>query len=379
VAVQGGAEFAVDLYGRLAGQAGNILCSPSSVRAALAMACAGAAGTTERQMAAALRLAPPAGERHPAMANLLAELNAPPLDWDGTPAYELIVANALWAQRGFPFQRSFVDRVAACYAGGLNEADFADPEAAAAAINAWAADRTRGRIPDLVSPAALSGLIRLVLANAVYLKSRWREPFQRELTRDGAFHLASGDTVTAPFMHQQTSLRYMETGEFQAVEIPYRANVLVMTVLLPGRADGLAAMEKSLTAANLRQWLEGMRHEEVRLALPRFRFANWFSLAGALAGMGMADAFDAGAADFSAITQAERFFLSGVIHKTFIAVDEEGTEAAAATAGVAAGAAEGQPELPKVFTADRPFLFLIRHQPTGEVLFLGRLADPTAG
>jgi serpin B len=378
VIIEGGVEFAVDLYRRLAGQTGNILCSPSSIRAALAMACAGAAAATERQMAVTLRLGSAAPARHTAIANLLAELNAAPLDWEGTPAYELSVANALWAQSGYPFRQSFVDLVVARYGGGLNEVDFAAPEAAAVAINTWVADRTRGRIGDIVAPAALCGLVRLVLANAVYFKSNWREPFERTRTRDGNFQLASGHVVSTPFMHQQFALRYLETHDFQAVEIPYRADVLAMMVLLPVRADDLAVIEQSLTAATLRQWLEGMGHHEVQLSLPRFRFASGFRLSEALVSMGMTDAFDAAAADFSGMTQAERFFLDCVLHNTFIAVDEEGTEAAAATAGVAAGAIEGEPEPPKVFTADRPFLFLIHHRPTDEVLFLGRLADPTA-
>ena len=375
--VDGNAQFGLELYALLAAtEKGNLFFSPASIHTALAMTYAGAGGLTAEQMAKTLHFALKADRLSEVFAALLETLNNPWKGPDGKGAYELLVANALWGQKGYPFRQEFIRLLKASYGAGLNQLDFARCEAARGTINGWVAKQTRNKIQDLIPPGAITPIMRLVLTNAIYFKSNWAETFEESATKPGAFHLSPGRQVKAPLMYQKHRFGYMETGEFQALEMPYRFRDLSMVVLLPRKADGLASLEKNLTAGNLAAWLGKIRHEEVKVTFPRFEFASRFSLKKALAALGMTDAFSPDA-DFSGMATIEKLFISDVIHKAYVAVDEQGTEAAAATGGMFLGAAMPvkEPE-PKVFKADHPFLFLIRHRATGAMLFLGRVVNP---
>jgi serpin B len=368
--------FGCDLYAKLKGQAGNMFFSPASIHGALAMTYAGAAGQTAGQMAGTLHFELPADRLHKAFGLLTSELNNPPKRGPD-PAYQLVVSNALWLQKGYPFKDSFTKLVKDNYGAGLNDVNYAAPEPARKTINDWVEKATRDKIKDLIPPGVLNELTRLVLTNAVYFKSDWADTFPEHATKAGPFQLGDGKTASAPLMTQWTHIGYMETEDFQLADLPYKANVLSMTVLLPRKADGLKALEEKLSAKTLAEWLGKAKVTHVDLTLPRFKFTSQFGLKGPLSQLGMVDAFEPGKADFSGMTTMEKLFISAVLHKAFVAVDEKGTEAAAATAIMVGTTA--MPMEPKVvFRADRPFLFLIRHRPTGAVLFLGRLANPGA-
>ena len=369
-------RFAFDLYGRLKGGEGNLFLSPYSISTALAMTYAGARGETAEQMAEVLRL-PASGEAvHGAYGALQSDLNAA---GEGG-AFELVVANRLWGQKGYAFLPDFLALLEARYGAGLEQLDFARAtEAARKTINSWIEKQTRDKIKELLKPGVLDAMTRLVLTNAIYFKGKWAEEFDKKLTRDEDFFPAPEKKVTAPLMHRTAKFGYFEGDGLQALELPYQGDRLAMVVLLPkrnvppGAKDGLAALEASLSAEKVADWLGKLHRREVRVALPRFKTTAEFSLRDTLVAMGMTDAF--GRADFSGMTGTRDLFISAVIHKAFVDVNEEGTEAAAATAVVIRPLNGGGS--PPAFRADHPFLFLIRDTKTGAILFLGRILDPT--
>jgi serpin B len=307
---------------------------------------------------------------------VLARLNEPRKDHDGTRAYDLVVANALWGQKGYPFKPEFLALNKKCYAAGLEGLDFAQSEAARKTINDWVAQQTREKIKDLIPPGVLTNLTRLVLTNAVYFKSNWADKFHKAFTKDAPFRSPGAQPANVPMMLRQGHYGYLEAADFQALELPYRCYDLSMVVLLPRKDDGLPALEQSLTPESLAAIVGKLASEQVRVTFPKFKIECGFSLPKALQALGMTDAFVWKKADFTGMTTAEDLFISDVIHKSYVAVDEEGTEAAAATAVVMRAGSAARREEPKIFTADHPFLFLIRHRPTGLVLFLGRVVEP---
>jgi len=373
----GGNQFAIDLFACLAAdRQGNLFFSPSSIHTALALAYAGAAGPTAAEMSGVLHYGCPPGELVRALGELVAQLNRPALTHENKPAYQLSVANAVWLARGYPFAPEYLATVADRFDAKLAELDFSQPASACEAINDWVANATRGRIPNLVTPGVVPATTRLILTNAIYFKSNWREQFSVERTQDDEFRLADGATVTVPMMYQVDRFGYFETADLQGLELPYARNDLVMLILLPREPGGLRALEEGLVSGRLAAWREELKPTRVEVSLPRFEFASSFQLAAVLQEMGLTAAFDPAAADFSGITEAERLAISEVLHKGFVAVDENGTEAAAATAVVMLGTAMPPPDGPKIFRADHPFVFLIRHRSTDSILFMGRLADP---
>jgi serpin B len=387
--VKGGNAFGVEMYGELAGKVkGNLFFSPGSIETALAMTYAGAGGETAKQMAKALHFDLPAERLHPAFAAVLDQLNHPAqlteywrdaaggVKPEPVSAYQLVVANALWGQKGYPFKAEFTGLVARSYGGAMNELDFAHSEAARVAINEWVGRLTNDKIKDLIGPNVLTPQTTLVLTNAVYFKSDWDHKFGKSATQDGAFKVSAEKSVDVPMMHQTGHFAYMENDLVQGVELPYKVGALSMVILLPRKAEGLGAVEKNLTAENLGTWLKALQGARVDMTMPRWKFSSEMSLRGVLEAMGMTDAFDAQKADFSGMASHEKLFISAVIHKAFVAVDEEGTEAAAATAVAMAASAVMRPAEPKVVKADHPFVFLIRHNATGEILFMGRVANP---
>lgn len=384
-----GNAFAVDLYERLSEKEGNLFFSPASIQTALAMAYAGAEERTAAQMANVLHFENAGRAVHSEFKALLHQLNTPRMvryykEVDGEikpaekPAYELVIANALWGQQGYPWIQAFLDLAASNYGASLREVDFAqNPEAASQTINRWVETKTQDRIKDLIARGAISPMMRLILTNAIYFKAAWANQFADHATRDMPFQVSASNRIPVPMMTRKDDFQYLETERFQALEMPYEANELAMVVFLPTAVDGLADFENSLTSEKLDGWIKDFRREEVDVFFPKFTFTSSFSLSGILAAMGMQDAFSPDSADFSGMTTAERIFISDVIHKAFVAVDEKGTTAAAATAVMMAGTAMPLPKPdPKVFKADHPFLFCIRHNPTGKILFMGRFSAP---
>jgi serpin B len=380
--VAGNTAFACDLYGHVRAEEGNLFLSPYSISTALAMTAEGAAGETLRQMDAVLHL--PADRRGPAF-EALAEAMTPQMVREGfgqnvtkVAAYDFTVANRLWGQKGFPFHTAFLDRLRDEFRAPLEAIDFRQTATARARINGWVEEKTNDRIKDLLPPGLPTADERLVLVNAVYFKSAWQHPFSPRATKDGPFHTLDGGVVTVPMLGKTHGFPYGEVDGVQVLELPYRAGQLSMVVLLPRAKDGLPALEKALAPETLSKWTAALgRGAKVAVTFPKFRFTKGFNLTKTLEEMGMRDAFHP-RADFRRMTDEKPFFIGFVLHKGFVAVDEKGTEAAAATAvGMRLGAAP-RPQPPIPFVADHPFLFLIRDRKTGTILFLGRVLDPSA-
>lgn len=368
--------FSVDLYKHLARHEGNLFLSPTSLETALAMVYAGARGDTAEQMADVLHFGRvPEGQLHPAFGQLLETLNPPQAGGRDRP-YELTIANALWGQDGYAFNPEYLQLVRRYYGGNLQNVDFVEaPEASRQRINQWVERQTNDRIQDLVPPGAIDALTRLVLTNAIYFKGRWAEPFEERFTRDEAFRFADGSSADVPLMRRSGEYGYAEIDGVQVLSLPYGGEELSMVVVLPRDARALAALERDLTLEQLQRWARGGRRQEVHVFLPRFKIESQFSLGEALQAMGMTDAFSDDA-DLSGIAQAEQLAISAVLHKAFVDVNEEGTEAAAATAVIVGVTAAPPQSEPPVFRADHPFLFLIRENRSGAILFLGRVSAP---
>lgn len=372
-------QFGLALYSELApARKGNLFLSPYSVETALAMTLAGARGQTAAQMAQVLRIGDLAHQPHGGFAELSRALAASAKLGD-QQLFDLSIANAIWLAKGYSLNPDFVKTVKEQYSAGIEPLDFASSlaarEQARQTINAWIAKQTNEKIKDLLAPGTLDAQTRLVLTNAIYFKSQWDAQFSKSQTRDEPFHVTGDASVTVPMMHQMRRMHYAENDLMQAVEIPYRFRRLSMIALLPRKTDGMAALEKSLTAANVTAWSKAMGDRQVELSLPRFQFSSRFDLGRPLAAMGMAQAFSA-TADFSGISAGQQIYISDVVHQAFVDVNEEGTEAAAATAVVMHATALPRPAPKAVFRADRPFLFLIRDNTSGCILFLGRVNNP---
>ncbi len=371
-AVEGNNAFAVALYGQLRKQGGNLFFSPESISTALAMAYAGARGGTASQMAKTLHFTLPPAKLQPAMGALLSDLNA------AHQGYQLSVANALWAQEGYTFLDDFLNLLKTNYGAGLNQVNFKGAtEAARLTINQWVEQKTQDKIKNLLQPGALRSDTRLVLTNAIYFKGDWETQFDKAQTRNEDFHLSPGQTTTAPLMHREGRFSYFDGGSFQVLEIPYKSKELSLIVFLPKDPGGLGGLEQSLTDSKLQQWLRQLVSvSKVIVTMPKFKMTQEFELGSTLGAMGMPQAFSS-SADFSGMTGRRDFAISQVIHKAYIDVNEEGTEAAAATAVTMRALAIRAPEAPPpVFRADHPFVFMIRDNRSASILFMGRVADP---
>jgi serpin B len=364
-------EFALDLYGQLGKEKGNVFFSPYSISSALAMTYAGARGKTEQAMRKTLHFDLPNQRFHPAFGELVHGFNAQ----DAKRPYQLSVANALWGQKGFTFLPAFLKVAQDQYEAGLKQLDFAkDPEKSRQTINAWVEDKTHDKIKQLLQPGTVQNDTRLILTNAIYFKSSWFDQFKKNATKQEDFTTTGVAKVKVPMMHKFEKLQYAEGDGFQAVNVPYKNYALSMIVLLP-KAGGLGALEKSLTADNLGTWLKKMEMYEVDLKLPKFKITAQFKLKPTLTAMGMGVAFS-DSANFSGMTSQEGLKIDQVVHKAFVDVNEEGTEAAAATAVIMAPTAAPVKVRRATFHADRPFVFLIRENRTGSILFMGRVTNP---
>ena len=378
----GNTAFAFDLYRTLAQSDGDLFYSPYSVSLALAMTYAGAKGETEQQMADTLGFSLPQDRLHFAFNALdlaLVSRSAGPAGRDDD-GIRLNIANAIWGQEGHEFLTSFLDVLAEQYGSEVRRADFRGaPGESRARINEWAARETGGRIESLVPPGAIVPTTRLVLANAVYFKAAWESPFPRGATAAGLFHPLSGGKVQAPMMRQEGRFGYAQGDGLQAVELLYDGAEMSMTILVPDEGT-FRDFEESLAVSAVEGILDDLGTRLVRLTMPKFEVEASFSLADALASMGMPNAFDERAADFSGMDGTSCFagddeclLVADVVHQAFLSVDEAGTEATAATAatvGITRAAAE-----PVTLTIDRPFIFLVRDRSTDAVLFAGRVSE----
>jgi serpin B len=375
--VQGNNAFALDLYAQLYRGDGNRFFSPFSISTALAMTYAGAHGDTARQMATTLHFTLPPDQLHPSFHRLIAEIRSrnTPSKTEATDI-QLFTANALWTERGEPILGDFQKRIEVNYQGGIYEVDFRHAaEAARKTINAWVEEQTKDKIKDLLQPIHIGAHTVLILTNAIYFKGLWESQFSRQQTAPATFHMPGEKSARVDLMNQTGRFRYLDEGSFQSLELPYRGGAVSMVIVLPKAVDGLARMEAELTLPKLEAWLAKLSSHRVQVSLPKFRLTEQIELKDTLTELGMPLAFDRRSADFSGITGTRDLAISAVVHKAFVDVEETGTEAAAATAVVMARAmAVATP--PVVFRADHPFLFLIRDNRSGSILFLGRLTKP---
>jgi serpin B len=372
--VKGLDEFSCDLFGSLsARRSGNLFFSPASISTALAMTYAGARGETEAQMADVLHFTLPQKRLHPVMRSLAGELRRD----DG--GYRLLMANRLWGQRGVPFMPDFLEIIRENYGAELGRLDFkTNSESATETINKWVAEQTDNKIQQLIARDVLDKLTQLVLVNAVYFKSKWASQFKTYNTSSTPFQISKTRKVDVPLMWQKDAFKYRAVKDLQILELPFAGHGVSMIVLLPKTTDGLGELETRLNSENLAKWLTGLQLQEVHVFLPRFRLTSQFQLNDVLLAMGMTSAFSPRTADLSRMTGEPNMFISAVIHKAHVVVNEEGSQAAAATVVSEPKSAppRRKPKPTPVFRADHPFVFLIRHNKTGSILFLGRLVDP---
>jgi serpin B len=340
---------------------------------------AGARGETATQIREALSVTLEGDQFHAAINGLDLDLMAHAGSTDGV---QLNIVNSTWAQSGWDFRVAYLDLLARYYGAGVNLLDFQSyPDSSRVIINTWVADQTNQRIKDLIPQGAITPLTRLVLTNAIYFLADWLYTFDKALTTDEQFTKLDNSTVTVPLMQlgdsdEEVRMLYCRVGDVRAIDLPYRGGRLCMTVMLPDKGE-FPAFERSLTVEKIDQIVAAMDSTNLPpVRLPKFTFTTGsISLVPVLKALGMVDAFDGGKADFSGIDGRRDLVVSDVIHKAFIAVDEQGTEAAAATAVIFRETSI--PVDPPRFIADRPFIFTIRDTQTGVILFMGRVLDPS--
>lgn len=376
--VAGNNAFALDIYQTLSAQDGNLILSPFSISLALAMTHAGARGETESQMADVLHFDLPQGQLHPAINALDQELaSRGKAKLFQEKPLQLNIANAVWAEQTYPFLQDYLDLIAANYGAGIRLVDFINKhEKARKEINDWVYDETQKKIKSMIPDGALKPDTRMALVNAIYFKADWLSQFDANDTKDAPFHLLDGSDVMVKMMkrkgNQNISMSYYRGDGYQAVELPYAGDTAAMDILVPDEGN-FVTFESSLNADVFNTVLGNMQSFNGALFLPKFKFESEFSLPDTLKSMGMVDAFDEYNADFSGMSAQNDLFITKVIHKAFVAVDEEGTEAGASTVVLyvkVSGSLGG-------LVIDRPFIFIIRDKPSGQILFIGRVLDPS--
>jgi len=383
--VAGNNNFAFDAYQTLKDDA-NLFFSPYSISLALAMTCAGARNTTAQQITDTLHFTLPEGKLNPAFNSLDLQLSQRGQGAKGKDGggFKLNIVNAIWGQKDFTFVQDYLDALAENYGAGIRLLDFRNaPEPSRITINDWVSDQTEGKIKDLIPKGAIDTLTRLVLTNAIYFNAAWQSPFHKEATADGTFHLLSGSEVTVPMMYQSARFQYTEDSDYQAIELPYDGQELSMVVLLP-RSGKFADFEESLDAGKVEGIIQSMDSNKVNLTMPKYKFTSSFNLNKTLSDLGMpvafvpplSDACSPENANFSGMDGKCDLYISDVIHQAFVAVDEAGTEAAAATAVIIGVTSAPPPQQIITMTIDRPFIFLIRDIQTGTIIFLGRVMNP---
>ncbi len=368
ILLEGNNDFAFSLYSVLKdAKEGNLFYSPYSISLMMAMAFAGAQGETAQQMADAMRYELSPDKLHAAFNYLSLQLANRTSD---ASDFELDIVNDIWGQKDYKFLDAYLDILAQNYGAGLRALDFIkDPDGARKIINDYIYEQTNELIPDLIPEGVINNLTRMVLTNAIYFKAEWKSKFNKDSTRDGVFKLLDRRQVTVPMMSQRSFFKFASGEGWKAIELPYLGEQIAMDIVLP---EDFSDFEGSMDADKISRILADMESKDIQLSMPKFKFASDFDLKEALSILGMPIAFDAARADFSGITDAEELYIQGVVHKAFVAVDEEGTEAAAAGAVIV-----GTTSLPESMTIDSPFLFLIRDLQSGSIFFMGRVLNPS--
>ncbi len=373
---EGNTDFAFELFGRLCQDAGedNVMFSPFCISSALGMAWAGARGETEEGMAEVLGFGESQPAVHSGFSRLFGLISREDTD-SGDEGITLNIANALWVDGNYPLLDDYTNLVSEYYGAEARNMDFeGDPDAERLVINSWVEEKTEDRIKDLLGPGSVTTATRVVLTSAVYFLGNWRFQFNPDLTRDGVFTTLSGDEVTVPFMSRTMDIPFYRGNGFRAVAMQYSDLQSRMIILFP---DGdFNQFQQDLDPEMLEEVVEGLGVREVAVVMPPFEFDTDYSLTTVLGEMGMGDAFDPSRADFSGFTGERDLFITAVVHKAFVKVDETGTEAAAAT-GVIMATTAMPSDPPELFLLDRPFVFLIIDDRSDTVLFMGRVTDPS--
>ncbi|NXE23728.1 ILEU inhibitor, partial [Ardeotis kori] len=381
-------RFALDLLRRLneTNPTGNIFFSPVSVSSALAMVLLGARGNTEAQMLKVSKKKivfslllfqtlhfDEVEDIHSRFQTLTEDINR------SNAPYLLRLANQLFGEKSYSFLPDFLTNTQKLYGADLATVDFLQAfDEARKEINQWVEEKTEGKIPDLLSEGSVDNMTKLVLVNAIYFKGNWAEKFEEANTTDRPFWLNKNERKTVKMMYQKNKFNfgYIPQAKVRVLELPYDGRELSMIILLPDDIEddstGLQKLEKQLTLEKLQEWTEHLYSTDVRVCLPKFKLEESYDLESDLAALGLLDVFDSGKADLSGMSGARDLFLSKIVHKAFVEVNEEGTEAAAATAGIAMLCLAIEED----FNADHPFLFFIQHNPTQSILFVGRYASP---
>lgn len=362
--------FGLDLYSGVRSQPGNIFLSPVSVATGLEMANLGAGGATASELDAALHLTKL--DREQMKAGFGELLTA----WNSLPATEgtLAVVNRAWGSSHARFHEPYLHQLEGSLQASLQPVDFRQTEASRRTINSWVGQATHGKIAELLAPGTLTSDSRLVLTNAAYFLGQWTTPFPASATHDEPFHLASGESPNVPMMHLEHSFKVYGTPEIRVLELDYGQGALALDALLPNDPAGLKDLEASLTADRLDTLVRSVAVGKAEVALPRFKLSSQFNLVPTLQALGVKQAF-LPTADFQAIGDLPKLAISQVVHQAVVETNEQGSEAAAATATVMKARALMR-NRPFVFRADHPFLILIRDTRSGAVLFLGRVSDP---
>lgn len=365
--------FAVELYKRIASLPNqNLFLSPYSIYSVFAMVYGGVRGDTAIQMERTLHFPISGPDLHEYVGRLSSAVGRA----GSKGSIKLAISNSMWPQVGYPFLKEYLELIQKDYRVETSPLDYRkNPEGARKTINSWVEEKTEQKIVNLLKPGMISPHEKMVLVNAIYFKGDWSEKFDRKATQEEQFFLLSGGSVKAQLMTTRQSCGYNDFQDAQVLELPYYGKDLSMIVVLPKKKDGLQELEKNLSLDRLKSWTGALRKREVVVYLPRFKATSEFRLDHVLGSMGMPDAFNAEKADFSGMDGKKgNLFIGMAIHKAYVDVNEEGTEAAAATAvGIRT---TSMPISPPVFRADHPFLFMIRHNPTGAILFMGRIVNP---
>lgn len=369
--VKGNTEFALNLYEKLKSEKGNLFFSPYSISTALAMTYGGARGKTETQMAKTLCFKLDQAQLHPAFGQLELKLKEN-LD---TGSILLNTANSIWPQDKYLFLKNYTNMLEKNYNVTVTPVNYkGNLEKVCKQINTWVEEKTVNKIKDLIQPIHLNKLTRLVLVNAIYFKGNWASQFNKEHTKDAPFWITPEDSIDVPMMFKKGKFGYGEHDSLQILELPYKGREISMFVILPLEKEGLDRLQKNLTVEKLTEWTKHTSTKEVKVYLPKFKVTSQFDLSKTLISMGMVNAFTKNKANFSGMDGKKKWlYISSVIHKAFVDVNEEGTEAAAATA--VAMRALSMPEPPPVVLADHPFLFVIRENSKQNILFIGRIVD----
>jgi len=371
--------FALEFYNQIRGEDGNIIFSPFSLSLALSMTMVGAETSTERAMLDALQFSLPGEDIHPAFNALLLAIEESQEKTDDEmegDEFQLNIANSIWGQDGFNFEEAFLDILAKHYEAGIFTVDYVqNPEGARNAINDWVAEETEEKIKDLIPEGAIDSLTRLVLANAIYFYGSWMHPFDQNATAEAPFFTLDGTETSVDMMKLYGErFLYHQGDNYQALNLPYMSSDFVMTLLVPD-SGSYEDFEGALTQQKLSDILSDLSFERVDLELPKFDFETDINANNALIALGMEEAFDPDQSDFSGIADVDDLHITDVLQKATITVDEEGTEAAAATA-VIIGVTSAPIDEPISLVIDRPFMFMIRHLRTNTILFMGRVLEP---